>query len=70
MCEVFLLPGSVSFSDVKTLGSADDEDNSAASWVVRMKNLQEEKKKAEKKVMLNIPNTVNICLSMQECNTV
>lgn len=42
-----------SHSGVKTLGSADDEkDNSAASWVIRMRMLEEEKKKAEKKVCL------------------
>lgn len=36
-------------SGVKTLSSADNEE-SAASWVIRMKSLAEEKKKAEKKV--------------------
>ena len=39
-------------SGVKTLGSADDDEESAASWVVKMKSLAEEKKKAEKKVSL------------------
>ena len=42
-----------SCSGVRSLGSADDEgDSSAASWVIRMKMLEEEKKKAEKKVSL------------------
>ena len=36
---------------MKTLGSADDNE-SASSWVIRMKSLSEEKKKAEKKVSL------------------
>ena len=39
------------FSGVKTLGTADDKDDySAASWVAKMKKLEEEKRKAEKKV--------------------
>ena len=41
-------------SGVKTLGSAGGgEHESAASWVVKMKNLEEEKKKAKKKVSQN-----------------
>ena len=39
-------------SGVKTLGSADDNEDNTASWVVKMKKLAEEKKKAEKKVSL------------------
>ena len=38
-------------SGVKTLGALEDgEDESATNWIAKMKNLQEEKKKAEKKV--------------------
>lgn len=44
-----------SCSGVKSLGSADEDGESAASWVVRMKSLAEEKKKAEKKVSLFPP---------------
>ena len=39
-----------SHSGVKTLGSADDEEDGAASWVIKMRMLEQEKKKAEKKV--------------------
>ncbi len=42
-------------SGVKTLSSADNEE-SAASWVIRMKSLAEEKKKAEKKVFHSPPH--------------
>ena len=45
-------------SGVKALGSADDEE-SAASWVIRMKSLAEEKKKAEKKVCHSPPPLYN-----------
>ena len=36
-------------SDVRTLGSAEGGE-SASDWITRMRNIQEEKKKAEKKV--------------------
>ena len=66
----------LSHSGVRTLGSADDEeDNSAASWVIRMKMLEKEKKKAEKKVSLKSPLdrysynafSLNLCIDFTWC---
>ena len=37
-------------SDVRTLGSVEEGGESAADWITRMRNMEEEKKKAEKKV--------------------
>ena len=50
-------------SGVKSLGSADIDEESAASWVVRMKSLQEEKKKAEKKVLVSLSLSLFLLIS-------